>query len=228
MKRIVNKNYIKDFVLEQKCIPWPLYYKYCKIRNSIFNKNTQKYWDGIWSKEKIDFKENRIHPALSSKVISLIPYKSKVIDIGCGLGILLERIKKEKGCEILGLDISKEAINTINQKNIPGIVAKVPPVPLPDDSFDVAISTELLEHTNNPKALLKEIVRITKPLGLLIIAVPLDTLHPHSQREHTRAFSEQNLRDIVIKFKNIRNIATFKIKEEEEEFYRLILKAEKC
>ncbi|MCM8774390.1 MAG: class I SAM-dependent methyltransferase [Candidatus Omnitrophica bacterium] len=142
-----------------------MYLKYCTLRNRLFNINTQRYWNKIWAKEQINLNPYRFYPPAFTEIIKIIPYESKVADIGCGIGILLERLRKERACQVFGVDISQEAILALKRKDIDGIVAKVPPIPLPTESFDIVTATELLEHVNNPYSVIKEMIRIVKSGG---------------------------------------------------------------
>lgn len=222
------KPWLKEFVFEQKCVPWRVYKTYCKMRNGIFNINTPKHWDRVWSKERYTPNSHRFYPEAFGKIISFISKGARVVDIGYGIGILLERLKREKNCDVFGVDISKEAIKTIKEKDIDGMVARVPPIPLPANSFDIVISTELLEHINTPKSLIKEMTRICKPSGYLIITTPDSALFPYLEREHVNVFNENSLKKLFNDFKEIESLEILRVKESEEKFNRFIIKAKLC
>ena len=218
--------WIKGFVFKQKCMPWRFYVIYARCRNYLFNVNTQRYWDMVWSNEKYKTRPNRFCPNAFNKIVQLVPHYSDVVDIGCGIGILLKTLRKENNCEVFGVDISKEAIDALKEQNIDGIVAKVPPIPLPPNHCDVAIATELLEHVNSPDCVLDEMVRIVKDGGFLILMVPDNTLSPDSEREHVSVFDSHSLKTLFIKNNKIRNIEIHKVKDENENINRLIAKGE--
>lgn len=220
--------WLKSFILEQKCVPWRVVVKYHELKNKIFNINTQKHWDQIWSKEKYIPNSHRFYPKASIQIISLVPLESKVVDIGCGIGILLEKLKNEKRCAGFGIDISKEAIKAIREKGFLGVSAKVPPIPLPANSFDIATATELLEHVNNPKAFIREMIRIIRPSGSLIITTPDNALAPYAEREHVNAFNEKALMKLFNEFREIQHIRLLRVKETDEEFNRFVISAKKC
>lgn len=61
-------------------------------------------------------------------------------------------------------------------------VSSITAIPVPDESFDVLLCTEVLEHVPEPVAALREIGRVLKPSGLLLLSAPLGSgLHqqPH-------------------------------------------------
>ena len=69
-----------------------------------------------------------------------------MLDIGCGIGDLLARLRDEKKCDVYGLDISSEAIERVRSRGMHGKVAKLPSIPYPAGYFDVVTATEVLEH----------------------------------------------------------------------------------
>ena len=98
-----------------------------------------------------------------------------VLDIGCKFGILRDDIKRhQKQIIYHGIDISKEVIKRI--KNIGDdhfYVADITHgLPFNDKVFDVVFMLEVLEHVENPSLCLREIRRVLKPQGRLILSVP--------------------------------------------------------
>lgn len=92
-----------------------------------------------------------------------------VLDVGCGYGRVLEqianRIKEGYGCDF--------APGNINMDRIHMIKADVTiNLPFTDDSFDVVICREVIEHLTNPYDCLKEMYRVIKPEGELILTTP--------------------------------------------------------
>jgi len=151
-----------------------------------------------------------------------------VADIGCGVGILMQRLNDEKGCNVFGVDVSEVAIGTLREKGMDGIAAIIPPIPLPSNYFDVVIATELLEHLNRPEKALKEMVRVSKPGGSVIITVPDNALGPTTERDHVGKFKEEKILNLFKKVKRIKETKLLRVKEKDEGFYRLIVKGEKC
>jgi len=103
-------------------------------------------------------------------------FKGKVLDSGCGSMPYKELILSNKAVtEYIGLDISS-ALNYDGVKADflwDGIL-----MPFENDSFEVVISTEVLEHVPNPELYLAEVKRVLKPGGLFFFTVPfLMSLH---------------------------------------------------
>ena len=97
---------------------------------------------------------------------------SSILDAGCGEGFTLERLRIEKaGDKFEGVDFLKTAID-LGHKIHPNLTLKqasIYELPYKDSSFDLVLSTEVLEHLGDPKKGLKEIVRVSKKYILLSV-----------------------------------------------------------
>ncbi|MEM2768727.1 MAG: class I SAM-dependent methyltransferase [Candidatus Aenigmatarchaeota archaeon] len=112
--------------------------------------------------------EKRKEIAIS--LIELNDKGKKVLELGPGTGILLFELKK-KGFIVQGLDINPSlAKPNLNIKK--GDINKK--LPFKSESFDIIIALEVLEHTFNPFFVLKEIARVLKRDGYVIISMPND------------------------------------------------------
>jgi 2-polyprenyl-3-methyl-5-hydroxy-6-metoxy-1,4-benzoquinol methylase len=127
------------------------------------------------------------------EIISLIPKNASLLDVGCGIGYLMDRARTEARCDVYGIDISGRAIGHILAKGMKGKVCSVPPIPYPSDTFDVVTSTQLLEHSRKPLAIIREIFRVTRPGGTICISVPEDCCHPDEVAEHNHLFTRDEL-----------------------------------
>jgi ubiquinone/menaquinone biosynthesis C-methylase UbiE len=98
-----------------------------------------------------------------------------VLDIGSGTGVLLPFLIAELGDEgkILALDFSAEMLGQAQAKNFPPIVgfaqADVLAIPLADNSVDLAICNSVFPHFNDKGKALKEIARVLRNNGRLVI-----------------------------------------------------------
>lgn len=95
-----------------------------------------------------------------------------VLDVGCGEGFILNKLKSESiGKYWQGIDYAKEAIE-IGRKIHPDLNLKQGSVyesGFNDNSFDLVICTEVLEHLEDTKKALKEVLRISKKYVLLSV-----------------------------------------------------------
>ncbi len=211
---------IKEFIFKQKCLPWRIIVRLKKYKSFLFNPNTQCHWDNWWSSGYKSNPEQVCYPNLHAAIVKIIPNGASVLDIGCGIGILMERLKNEKKCNVFGLDISKIAIEEVNKKGMPGIVANVNNIPFPSNTFDVVIATEVLEHLRRPKNLFKQIIKILKDSGLFIVSTPYNALGPEVLNVHLRTYNISSLKE-VISF-NSMNIKIEEIKENGQSFSCLL------
>lgn len=101
----------------------------------------------------------------------------KVLDTACGSGYG-SKMLAEKASVVVGVDISEQAIGWANkqnkERNIDFLVGDLGSGLgfLPDNSFDVIVSFETIEHIANQDIMLGEFKRILRPRGKLIISTP--------------------------------------------------------
>jgi ubiquinone/menaquinone biosynthesis C-methylase UbiE len=103
------------------------------------------------------------------------------LDIGCGDGIIsLGMANRLKPAHLLGIDV--EAVDTdflrtqATERGVEGdppnltfAMSSPRQIPADDDTFDIAVSWSVFEHVEDPRALLREVRRVLKPGGLLMI-----------------------------------------------------------
>jgi SAM-dependent methyltransferase len=99
----------------------------------------------------------------------------KLLDIGCGVGFM-SSIMSQLGFEVHCIDASQDIDGEVIRKfNLHFSLCNIEssPIPYSDNSFDIVVLTEVLEHFNyNPLVPLEEIKRILKPEGLLFLTTP--------------------------------------------------------
>jgi len=80
---------------------------------------------------------------------------------------------------------------------------------IPDKRFNIIVCTEVLEHTLNPLSAIKEIFRLLKPSGILLLTVPFN-FRIHGPLPDCWRFTEHGLRELLKKFYSIKieSIAT--------------------
>ncbi|MEK6938331.1 MAG: class I SAM-dependent methyltransferase, partial [Nanoarchaeota archaeon] len=152
------------------------------------------YWDRIW---KIENKETwRIYPETNKRIIEVIGSNKEVLEVGCGVGILLKQIKANSN-KVTGIDISAFAISLLKEDGINGIQSVLPNIPLNDNSFDVVVGTEILEHMDNDKELLIQCDRVCKNGGKIIFVVPDNCLGPEDEPEHIRKYTPEEFQKLL-------------------------------
>ncbi len=89
---------------------------------------------------------------------------SRVIDLGCGDGRLMQRLSEELGCDVLGIEVDHQNITSVVQRGLPAIEADLDRglQDIPDDSFDFAVLSQTLQQVRNPRRLLSEMLRVAR------------------------------------------------------------------
>src|SRR3989338_8378135 len=104
--------------------------------------------------------------------------KGKILDIGCGGGVLTEALPYYfPKTAIYGCDISKTAILLARKRNKSKIhydVIKKNKLPYVDNFFDLCTVFDVIEHVPDPQQFLSEIRRVLKPRGLFFLVVPCE------------------------------------------------------
>lgn len=98
-----------------------------------------------------------------------------ILDMGCGEGIGLEKLKKQFPEKIIfGIDLEKENVEICGRYSLDVIRSNVYHLPLDGESIDVCICIDMLEHLKKPQEGIKELKRVLKKDGLLIMTIPND------------------------------------------------------
>ncbi|MGD0003343.1 MAG: class I SAM-dependent methyltransferase [Anaerolineaceae bacterium] len=94
-----------------------------------------------------------------------------VFEAGCGVGSYLFRLQKEAR-QAVGLDIEMERARKAHLGADQVVCGVGESLPFPDGSFDLVLSNEVLEHVQDDRAAVGEIVRILRPGGRLVLFCP--------------------------------------------------------
>ena len=95
----------------------------------------------------------------------------RVLDVGCGRGVILGELAN-RGFEVHGVEISAEAARGADPRAEIRIAPRVADAGYPDSHFDQVIIWHVLEHLPDLRGTLREVHRVLKPGGRLIVAVP--------------------------------------------------------
>jgi ubiquinone/menaquinone biosynthesis C-methylase UbiE len=136
-----------------------------------------------------------------------------VIDVGCGDGALIHFCARQ-GAEVIFIDRNEAALNSTAAKiadsrarSYRAVLSDCDPIPLEDDIADLVICTEVLEHVPDPAAFLRELIRVARPGGRILITVPdarselfvAATAPPQyfEKPNHIRVFAAEDFRELV-------------------------------
>ena len=106
------------------------------------------------------------------KVIAeLLPNNTRVLDVGCGDGSLMNFLREEKNIKVRGLELNQENVQQCILKGLPVIQgnAETELHQFPDQSFDYVVLSQTLQAFYNPEKVLKNLLRIGKGV---IVSIP--------------------------------------------------------
>jgi SAM-dependent methyltransferase len=97
--------------------------------------------------------------------------RGDVLDIACGTGYCARMLARR--ARISGVDRDEQAVE-LSRSRVTGtfLVAEAPPIPFPDGAFDFAVSFETIEHIPEDIEFIREIRRVLRPGGTLLISTP--------------------------------------------------------
>jgi ubiquinone/menaquinone biosynthesis C-methylase UbiE len=98
----------------------------------------------------------------------------KLLDIGCGVGLLFQALKPGPNGVAIGVDFSERALRLARQAHLPPsvCVAEAERLPLPAGLFNCVTCLGSLEHFSDPAAALAEMRRLVRADGRLLLVVP--------------------------------------------------------
>ena len=135
-------------------------------RKKTLSQRTQYSKGGI-ARRYWDYRDERI--------LSYIRNERKILDIGCGEGITLQKLLyrfPEK--DISGIDVSCANVEICKKCGLPVKQGSVYDLEFGNESFDCCILTEVIEHLEYPLKAVQEIYRVLRKSGLLILLFPND------------------------------------------------------
>jgi ubiquinone/menaquinone biosynthesis C-methylase UbiE len=96
------------------------------------------------------------------------PGKPKVLDLGCGTGVVSKEMQATSST--FGLDFSVQALNFCQERGLPRLVhGDAQRLPYTDNSFDAITSLDVFEHLPDDVEAFKESYRVLKPGGQMIL-----------------------------------------------------------
>ena len=119
----------------------------------------------------------------------------RLLEVGCGHGNLLVE-SQARGYDVTGIEYSESSVRAANANLGATRVfqGSIDTVSLPEQSFDVAVLADVIEHTRNPLDDLTRLWQLLKPGGLLFIALPsLDSWSARLMRTRWMEFKLEHL-----------------------------------
>jgi len=139
---------------------------------------------------------NAFVAARYQQVVDQIPTNKnlKILDIGCGDGVLLWLISQKTPAKLFGIDTDKSSLKLARSKLGDKATLKQASayqLPFKARQFDIVIAAEVIEHLNQPSRMLQEIKRALKPSGRLIISTPIKLTSIPEDKMHVQEYTPQ-------------------------------------
>lgn len=158
-------------------------HRYNELSNKDL-KNLMKYYEEEYAPINLSVKDKETDRPGSDNELSRRRYEelfdfvvgrlkdndARILDVGCALGGFLNYMETKGYFNTFGIDMIKAYVDKANKENIK--LGNVYNIPFEDNSFDLVILDQVLEHLANPRLAMKEIRRVLDKGGLCLIAVP--------------------------------------------------------
>lgn len=140
----------------------------------FFGKKKPEYYHGLLMKADIG-----LHEQIAHKLRKLVPQSgAKILDYGAGEGALSERLS-DMGYTVTAVDTDRasfkcrsanfEQVNFDDPEEFSRFVAKN------ESTFDVVISVEVIEHVQDQWGYVRQLMKLVRPSGLVLITTPHTT-----------------------------------------------------
>ena len=132
------------------------------MKSKTYYNKIAKGYDELYGEEQLNKWK------IAQKLIKFSK-KDKILDIGCGTGLITSKIAKKVGF-VIGLDNSEEMINHAKETpNIKYVVSDAKKLPYEDNSFSKVVSFTMIQDLANWNPVLKEIKRVSNGDILLTV-----------------------------------------------------------
>jgi ubiquinone/menaquinone biosynthesis C-methylase UbiE len=147
--------------------------------------------------------------------------QSVVLDAGCGTGRHLRELARIPQLKIIGIDKNEKEIEEAKEslREMPDAASNdvsvmkgdINSLPFADEFFDCVICSEVLEHVYQHHEALRELIRVLKPRGSLVISVPryypericwlISSEYHNTEGGHIRIYTKKAMREILMQHK---------------------------
>jgi SAM-dependent methyltransferase len=137
-------------------------------------------------------------PGYWGDIVRHFPPDTRLLDVGCGGAWLGEHFEG-----YTGVDVSAEAVGAAQARGLDAVqIEPDAPLPFENESFDGVVIKDVLEHVDDPAALVNEVRRVLRPGGRVFASSPDaqrwvwdDYTHrrPFTRRAYRRLFEDQGM-----------------------------------
>jgi 2-polyprenyl-3-methyl-5-hydroxy-6-metoxy-1,4-benzoquinol methylase len=157
--------------------------------------NKASYWNHVWESRGHGFGEKAtVYMGLYDKICEIVPEGSTVVDVGCGVGVLMDMLAKKKQSKVFGIDVSNKAIEMVKSRWMDGVVGDAGSFHV-DGNKHVVVSTETIEHLNDEK--LHAFMKEASHSKMAIFSTPDGHLEGTPEGEHVQVFDTSSLKKML-------------------------------
>jgi len=142
------------------------------------------------------------HIVRYESVLSIVKNKT-VLDVASGSGYGTKLLASQAK-HVIGVDVSEEAVEyskaNYSAKNVTFKRGDGANIPIEDNSVDVVVSFETIEHIDDYVTFMKEIKRVLKKGGTFILSTPNDIEYSVENHFHIHEFQKKELQELVKKY----------------------------
>lgn len=155
--------------------------------NATRTSKHEEYFDYLNRRSALGklYRRHILYPQLMSML------QGRCLDVGCGLGDMLSF----RG-DTVGVDVNAHTVAYCQRLGLDARVMQPDELPLGDGEFDSALLDNVIEHLLDPQALLREVRRILRKGGTLLVGVP-GIKGWASDADHKVHYDEQSLKRCV-------------------------------
>jgi O-antigen biosynthesis protein len=120
-----------------------------------------------------------------------------VLDAGCGVGYGSGLLAGAGASTVVGVDVAPKAVEAaaaVAPANASFVTGDVHALPFDDDSFDLVVCFEVIEHVERQEAVIGELARVLTSGGLLVISSPNRGVYPAGNPFHVHEYVPEELR----------------------------------
>ena len=122
----------------------------------------------------------------------------RVLDIGCGTGFNIECLKRHGLTNVVGLDVSSDALTFCRSRQLTALVrGDATRAPFRDGAFDLILALDLIEHVQDDETAVRGLASLLAPNGALVVFTPAFQFlwgHQDEVSHHYRRYTAAGLR----------------------------------
>jgi ubiquinone/menaquinone biosynthesis C-methylase UbiE len=146
-----------------------------------------------------------------------VPFSGTILDAGCGEALFAEFLERRQGVtRIVNVDLGDPTV-VLHRRKDPrheAVRASLLELPFEKDTFDGVLCAEVLEQIEDDASAARELARVTKPGGTLLVSVPMPTSPPDPAHERPGYTLDQ--------LQSLLTPAGFEVVRHEEAFFSLL------